>query len=159
MKATSNPFANRQCRAPNNGLCGGVAAFCARAGLAAQSAAAEARVWRRVKRIMPTEMVSDRPETNPAGAFSSQVESLGGSENATKQTEHFQAKWNHLAARKMRPNKRSIFKPSGITWQLGKCDQTNGSFSSQVEPLGDSENATKQRFSACPVNDCERKTH
>jgi hypothetical protein len=36
-------------------------------------------------------------------AFSSQVESLGGSENATKQ---------------------SIFKPSGITWRLGKCDPT-----------------------------------
>jgi hypothetical protein len=35
-------------------------------------------------------------------AFSSQVESLGGSENAIK---------------------RSIFKPSGITWRLGKCDQ------------------------------------
>jgi hypothetical protein len=69
------------------------------------------------------------------------VESLGGSENATKQ-EHFQAKWNHLAARKMRPN-RSIFKPSGITWRLGKCDQT-GAFSSQVESLGGSENATKQ---------------
>jgi hypothetical protein len=34
-------------------------------------------------------------------AFSSQVESLGDSENATKQ---------------------SIFKPSGITWRLGKCD-------------------------------------
>jgi hypothetical protein len=37
-------------------------------------------------------------------AFSSQVESLGGSENAVKQ-EHFQAKWNHLAARKMRSKK------------------------------------------------------
>jgi hypothetical protein len=36
-------------------------------------------------------------------AFSSQVVSLGGSENAMKQ---------------------SIFKPSGITWRLGKCDQT-----------------------------------
>jgi hypothetical protein len=58
--------------------------------------------------------------------------------------EHFQAKWNHLAARKMRPDQAfssqveslggsenatkefywSIFKPSGITWRLGKCDQT-----------------------------------
>jgi hypothetical protein len=36
-------------------------------------------------------------------AFSSQVGSLGGSENATKQS--------------------SIFKPSGITWRLGKCDK------------------------------------
>jgi hypothetical protein len=68
------------------------------------------------------------------------VASLGGSENATKQ-EHFQAKWHHLAARKMRPN-RSIFKPSGITWRLGKCDQT-GAFSSQVASLGGSENATE----------------
>jgi hypothetical protein len=39
-------------------------------------------------------------------------------------TEHFQAKWLHLAARKMRSNK-----------QL---------FSSQVATLGDSENAIKQ---------------
>jgi hypothetical protein len=37
-------------------------------------------------------------------AFSSQVESPGGSENATK--------------------KGSIFKPGGITWRLGKCDET-----------------------------------
>jgi hypothetical protein len=43
---------------------------------------------------------------NFTGAFSSQVESLGGSENATKEFY-----W-------------SIFKPSGITWRLGKCDQT-----------------------------------
>jgi hypothetical protein len=52
------------------------------------------------------------------------VESLGDSENAIKrsffkpsgitwrlgkcdQTKHFQAKWNHLAARKMRSNKDS----------------------------------------------------
>jgi hypothetical protein len=56
-------------------------------------------------------------------------------------TEHFQAKWNHLATRKMRPNqafssqvnslgdsenatKQSIFKPSEFTWLSGKCDQT-----------------------------------
>jgi hypothetical protein len=54
----------------------------------------------------------------PNKAFSSQVASLGRSENVTKQnifnpggvtwrlgkcgqTEHFQAKWLHLAARKM----------------------------------------------------------
>jgi hypothetical protein len=37
-------------------------------------------------------------------AFSSQVESLGGSENAIKQS-IFNAKWNHLATRKMRSNK------------------------------------------------------
>jgi hypothetical protein len=56
--------------------------------------------------------------------------------------EHFQAKWFHLAARKMRPKARafssqvvslggsenaikgpSIFKPSDFTWRLGKCDQ------------------------------------
>jgi hypothetical protein len=41
-------------------------------------------------------------------AFSSQVVTLGGSENATRQT--------------------SIFKPSGYTWRLGKCDQTNNHF-------------------------------
>jgi hypothetical protein len=41
-----------------------------------------------------------RPTTS---SFSSQVEPLGGSENATKQT--------------------SIFKPSGTTWRLGKCDK------------------------------------
>jgi hypothetical protein len=100
-----------------------------------------------------------RPDS---GAFSSQVVSLGASENATRQrsifkpsgfawrlgkcdqtAEHFQAKWFHLAARKMRPDsgafssqvvslggsenatrQRSIFKPSGFTWRLGKCDQT-----------------------------------
>jgi hypothetical protein len=38
-----------------------------------------------------------------AKAFSSQVASLGGSENAIGQV--------------------SIFKPSGFTWRLGKCDQ------------------------------------
>jgi hypothetical protein len=75
-------------------------------------------------------------------AFSSQVASLGGSENATR--------------------KSSIFKPSGITWRLGKCDQKiehfqakwshlaarkmrseNRAFSSQVASLGGSENAIK----------------
>jgi len=82
-----------------------------------------------------------RPK-NFTGAFSSQVESLGGSENATKKSY-----W-------------SIFKPSGITWRLGKCDQKSftGAFSSQVESLGGSENATKQRFSAYPVNERERET-
>jgi hypothetical protein len=39
----------------------------------------------------------------PNQAFSSQVNSLGDSENATKQ---------------------SIFKPSEFTWLSGKCDQT-----------------------------------
>jgi hypothetical protein len=59
-------------------------------------------------------------------------------------TKHFQAKWTHLAARKMRPKnnpissqatslgnsenafkqKQPIFKPSGLTWRLGKCDRT-----------------------------------
>jgi hypothetical protein len=70
------------------------------------------------------------------------VESLGDSENAIRRT--------------------SIFKPSGITWRLGKCDQTNKhfqakwnhlatrkmrsneAFSSQVESLGGSENAIKR---------------
>jgi hypothetical protein len=56
-----------------------------------------------------------------AGAFSSQVESLGGSENATQ----------------------------------GQA----GAFSSQVESLGGSENATKQGFSVLPVRECERETH
>jgi hypothetical protein len=68
------------------------------------------------------------------------VESLGASENAIKS---------------------SIFKPSGITWRLGKCDQikhfqakwnhlaprkmrSNQAFSSQVESLGGSENAIKE---------------
>jgi len=32
-------------------------------------------------------------------------------------------------------------------------------FSSQVESLGDSENATKYRFGARPVNECERGAH
>jgi len=41
------------------------------------------------------------------------------------QTKHFQAKWNHLATRKMRSNE---------------------AFSSQVESLGDSENAIKHWF-------------
>jgi hypothetical protein len=41
-------------------------------------------------------------------AFSSQVESLGGSENAIRRA--------------------NIFKPSGITWRLGKCDQTSKYF-------------------------------
>jgi hypothetical protein len=79
-----------------------------------------------------------------AGAFSSQVESLGDSENATRQSifkpsevtwrlgkcdraKHFQAKWSHLATRKMRPNKI---------------------FSSRMASLGGSENATKQAFSS-----------
>jgi hypothetical protein len=67
------------------------------------------------------------------------VASLGGSENATR---------------------LSIFKPSGFTWRLGKCDQAkhfqakwlhlaarkmrpSQAFSSQVASLGGSENATK----------------
>jgi hypothetical protein len=59
-------------------------------------------------------------------------------------TEHFQAKWLHLAARKMRSNKQVfssqvvtlgdsesatkqtiIFKPSGHTWRLGKNVQNS----------------------------------
>jgi hypothetical protein len=44
----------------------------------------------------------------------------------------------------MRSNKHLIFKPSGITWRLGKCDRTNISFSSQLGSLGGSENAIKQ---------------
>jgi hypothetical protein len=76
-----------------------------------------------------------RPE-----AFSSQVASFGGSENAIKP---------------------SIFKPSGFIWRLGKCDQTKHfqakwlhlaaremrpaqAFSSQVASLGGSENAIKK---------------
>jgi hypothetical protein len=38
---------------------------------------------------------------------------------------------------------RRIFKPSGFTWRLGKCDQTYSSFSSQVASLGGSENAIR----------------
>jgi hypothetical protein len=40
------------------------------------------------------------------------------------------------------------------------CSAANftGAFSSQVESLGGSENATKQRFSAYPVNERERET-
>jgi hypothetical protein len=60
-----------------------------------------------------------------AEAFSSQVGTLGGSENAINPTEHFQAKWEHLAARKMRSTQLSIFKPGGNTWRLGKYDQPN----------------------------------
>jgi hypothetical protein len=79
-------------------------------------------------------------------AFSSQVVTLGGSENATKN--------------------RSIFKPSGYTWRLGKCDQKQehfqakwlhlaarkmrpktGAFSSQVVTLGGQEKATKEKSS------------
>ena len=38
----------------------------------------------------------------------------------------FSSQAERLAARKMRPNIcLSIFKPSGITWRLGKCDQTH----------------------------------
>jgi hypothetical protein len=75
-------------------------------------------------------------------AFSSRVASLGGSENATNHNKHFQAEWLHSAARKMRPITTSIFKPSGFTWRLGKCDQSQQAFSSRVASLGGSENAT-----------------
>jgi hypothetical protein len=51
----------------------------------------------------------------------------------------------------------SIFKPSGFTWRLGKYDQTDNSFSSQVASLGGSENATKQKLREVPVNERERK--
>jgi hypothetical protein len=97
--------------------------------------------------------------------------------------EHFQAKWVHLATRKMRSEKHAfssqvdtlgdsenatrnprIFKPSGFTWRLGKCDQKitcfqakwvhsatrkmrpeNHLFSSQVGSLGGSENTRMRR--------------
>ena len=59
--------------------------------------------------------------------------------------EHFQAKSRHLATRKMRPNKHSIFKPSRVTWRLGKCDQANTLFSSQVASLGGAEDAPSWR--------------
>ncbi len=52
-------------------------------------------------------------------------------------TEHFQAKWLHLAARKMRSNK-----------QL---------FSSQVATLGGSEKTFRIAYSACRMNGCERE--
>jgi hypothetical protein len=42
---------------------------------------------------------------------------------AIKLPEHFQAKRYRLAARKMRSNFRSIFKPSDIAWRVGKCEQ------------------------------------
>jgi hypothetical protein len=71
--------------------------------------------------------------------FSSQVASLGDSENAT--------------------NKQLIFKPSGFTWRLGKCGQTKGSFSSQVASLGGSENATKYSVSSCSLIAREREAH
>jgi hypothetical protein len=68
-----------------------------------------------------------RKKTRRREAFSSQAGSLGDSENATKQKSgHFQAKRDRLATRKMRPNKNQvIFKPSGIAWLSGKCDQTS----------------------------------
>jgi MFS family permease len=66
-------------------LAGFEAAVWAMAGLAAQSAAAEARVWRRVKRIIPPKMVSEGPETSLTEAFSSQVASHRNSGNATRQ--------------------------------------------------------------------------
>jgi hypothetical protein len=89
----------------------------------------------------------------PNKPFSSQVAPLGGPENAIKQ---------------------SIFKPSGTTWRLGKCDPTNHCqakwhhlvarkmrpnkpFSSQVAPLGGSENATQQNLRAFPENDVNGK--
>ena len=40
---------------------------------------------------------------------------------------------------------RSIFKPSGDTWRLGKCDQANTLFSSQVASTGDAEDAPSWR--------------
>jgi len=52
-------------------------------------------------------------------AFSSQVESLGGSENATKLKRSGFPR-NECAGE----THFGIFKPSGITWRLGKCDQT-----------------------------------
>jgi hypothetical protein len=58
-------------------------------------------------------------------AFSSQVETLGGSENATRQT--------------------SIFKPSGNTWRLGKCDQTNRHFQAKQYRLADREMRSKNK--------------
>jgi hypothetical protein len=39
--------------------------------------------------------------------------------------EYFQAKWLTLAARKIRPNKQLLFKPSGYPWRLRKNVQNS----------------------------------
>jgi hypothetical protein len=52
------------------------------------------------------------------------VVSLGDSENAIQQA--------------------SIFKPSGFTWRLGKCDPTGKHFQAKWHHFGDSENAIQQ---------------
>jgi hypothetical protein len=74
------------------------------------------------------------------GAFSSQVETLGDSENATKQ---------ELGAFS------SQVETLGDSENATK--QELGAFSGQVETLGDSENATKQEFRAPTVNEGGRK--
>jgi hypothetical protein len=78
-------------------------------------------------------------------AFSSQAETLGDSENASKHLSCFQAKRKRLATRKMLPNTQAVFKPSGNAWRLGKCFQTPELFSSQAETLGDSENVVQDQ--------------
>jgi hypothetical protein len=78
-------------------------------------------------------------------AFSSQAVTLGCPENAIRWCEHFQAKRQGLAARKMRSDDASIFKPSGKAWRLGKCDQMMRAFSSQAARLGCSEDAIKRK--------------
>jgi hypothetical protein len=64
-------------------------------------------------------------------AFSSQAVTLGCPENAIRWCEHFQAKRQGLAARKMRSDDASIFKPSGKAWLFGRCDQKK-----KLAPLG-----------------------
>jgi len=58
-------------------------------------------------------------------------------DQAQVKPEHFQAKWHHLAARKMRPDR---------------------AFSSQAASLGGSENAIKQGLRACRINEGEDNT-
>jgi hypothetical protein len=44
------------------------------------------------------------------------VASLGGSENATQKQKDFQAKWLHLATRKMRQNREAG------AWRMNGCE-------------------------------------
>jgi hypothetical protein len=71
-------------------------------------------------------------------AFSSQVTSLGDSENAMK-TPTFSSQVTSLG-------------------DLGNVIKTP-TFSSQVVSLGDSENVIRQKFSACPVREWARETY
>jgi hypothetical protein len=61
-------------------------------------------------------------------AFSSQVATLGGSENATRRAEAFSSQVATLGGSENTTKQTSIFKPSGNTWPLGKYDQTNNHF-------------------------------